>query len=412
MKKNNFLGVILLCLSFWACQQNTANLKPHAGLWRVVLASPGGELPFGLELTPNADSATYTAVVLNGDERLKMDTVTLQGDSIHIPIQIFEAEIVAKISNNSLEGYWKKRRKGTEYTSLPLKATFNNASRFETPIPPSVKDISGTWATTFIGDEGDTTLAVGVFQQQNEKLTGTFLTPTGDYRYLQGNVVGDSLKLSCFDGSHVFLFKAKISDNTMKGDFYAGASGHESWTARKDDKAKLPDANSLTFIKPGYNGISFSFPDLTGKKVSLSDTRYQNKVVILQIMGSWCPNCMDESNFLSPWYKKNKQKGIEIIGLAYEKSADLQESAPKIEKMKKRFEIDYEVLLAGTNDKAEASKTLPMLNKVIGFPTTIIIDKKGKVREIHTGFSGPGTGKYYDQWVADFERLIDKLVAE
>ena len=53
-----------------------------------------------------------------------------------------------------------------------------------------------------------------------------------------------------------------------------------------------------------------------------------------------------------------------------------------------------------------------MLNKVIGFPTTIIIDKKGKIRETHTGFSGPGTGKYYAEWVNDFERLIDKLLNE
>lgn len=121
---------------------------------------------------------------------------------------------------------------------------------------------------------------------------------------------------------------------------------------------------------------------------------------------------MDESRFLAPWYKKNKDRGVEVIGLSYEKSTDTTFAYPKVKKMKERFGIDYEVLLAGTNNKDEASKTLPMLNKVIGFPTTIFIDKKGQVREIHTGFSGPGTGKYYDTFVSDFNRLIDKLLNE
>jgi hypothetical protein len=80
--------------------------------------------------------------------------------------------------------------------------------------------------------------------------------------------------------------------------------------------------------------------------------------------------------------------------------------------MSERFDIQYPVLLAGTNDKAEASKVLPALNSVVAFPTTIFVDKKGTVRHIHTGFSGPGTGVYYDQYVGEFNSLIDKLLAE
>jgi thiol-disulfide isomerase/thioredoxin len=132
----------------------------------------------------------------------------------------------------------------------------------------------------------------------------------------------------------------------------------------------------------------------------------------VQIMGSWCPNCMDETNFLSPWYRKNRERGVEIIGLAYEKNPDFSVSAPKLKKMITRFGIEYNVLLAGQNDKAKASLTLPMLNRVLAFPTTIFIDRNGKVRKIHTGFSGPGTGEYYTQFVEEFEQFVDKLVAE
>ncbi len=121
---------------------------------------------------------------------------------------------------------------------------------------------------------------------------------------------------------------------------------------------------------------------------------------------------MDETNFLSPWYKKNRSRGVEVLGLAFERSADQAVSGPKIERMKQRFDIDYPVLLAGSSEKDDASKALPDLNAVVAFPTTLVIDRKGQVRHIHTGFSGPGTGKFYDQYVSEFNRLIDKLVAE
>jgi hypothetical protein len=208
MKNLKIIALIALIGTFWSCSEKPT--KPQTGLWRAAMASPGGELPFNLELTANADSLTYTATILNGAERLVMDTVTVSGDSLRIPMGIFEAEIVAKISSEKWTGYWKKRRKGTKYVRMNLVAQHSDSQRFinKSNAPNSTKNVSGNWSTTFISDEGDTTVAVGVFEQKGQNLTGTFLTPSGDYRYLQGNVFGDSLMLSCFDGSHVFLFKA------------------------------------------------------------------------------------------------------------------------------------------------------------------------------------------------------------
>ena len=177
-------------------------------------------------------------------------------------------------------------------------------------------------------------------------------------------------------------------------------------------QAALPDPTTLTFLKPGYSSLDFSFKNTQGKTISLKDPAYRGKVVLVQIMGSWCPNCMDESRFLAPYYQKNKKRGLEIIGLAYEKSTDPSFAYPKLDRMKERFGIQYEVLLAGTNDKSVAAASLPALEKVLSFPTLIVIDKKGMVREIHTGFSGPGTGVYYDKFKSDFTRLMDQLLAE
>jgi hypothetical protein len=121
---------------------------------------------------------------------------------------------------------------------------------------------------------------------------------------------------------------------------------------------------------------------------------------------------MDETNFLAPWYEKNKQRGVEIIGLGYERTPDQKVASQKLMKMRQRMNIGYDIAVAGEASAAEASKSLPQLAKVLAFPTTIFLDKKGEVRKIHTGFSGPGTGKYYQQEIDEFNATIDKLLAE
>ncbi|CCH03404.1 alkyl hydroperoxide reductase/ Thiol specific antioxidant/ Mal allergen [Fibrella aestuarina BUZ 2] len=392
------------------------------GTWRATLQTSGGELPFGLDIQPAAEAGRYTVHAINGTERLAMDEAYVQNDSLHIPMLVFESELVGRVNGDRMTGVWRKRRTGNQYQIVPFTAQFGQAFRFAPRSGTSAgqsasRTVTGKWQTLFRATEGDTTIAVGVFSQQNGTVSGTFLTPTGDYRYLAGNVFGDSLFLSCFDGTHAFLFKAKLTkpqasaEQTMTGVFHSGPTYRETWTARLEPNAALPDPGKLTFVKPGQ-AFMFTFPDAQGKILSLNDPRFKGKVTVVQILGTWCPNCMDETRFLAPWYAKNRSRKVEVVGLAFEKTADLTESGPKIKRMAERFGVTYPVLLAGTNDKAEASKALPALNRVVAFPTTIFLDKKGQVRHIHTGFSGPGTGAYYDEYVAEFNRLVDKLEQE
>ena len=423
MKKSLYLAALGLLSLPSACSGQSSPATVTPGTYRATLKTHVGDLPFGLDIQPTAGKAgAYTVFALNGTERLPMDASTVQGDSIHIPMVMFESELVAKIDGNTLRGEWRRRRVSQPMQTLPFMAQLGKNYRFVPDEKTSTTNLTGNWATAFDSKTGrvDTTDAVGVFKQTGNHLTGTFLTPTGDYRYLDGNVVGDSLFMSCFDGgSHLYLFKAKHNPatKTLTGGFWSGVSGYESWVAKLNPAAKLPDPSTLTYLKPGAKTLNASFPEPTrgdgpGKTVSLADPRFKNKVTVVQIMGSWCPNCMDETNFLSPWYKRNKSRGVEVLGLSFERSPEMAVSGPKIERMKQRFNIDYPVLLAGTNDKAQASRALPDLNAVVAFPTTIFIDKKGQVRHIHTGFSGPGTGKYYEQYVDEFNRLVDKLLAE
>ncbi|OCX50941.1 redoxin [Mucilaginibacter sp. PPCGB 2223] len=405
MKKSILILLSALLASSFAFAQN----RLQNGIWHATLQnSISREIPFNFEVKDTLGKKEI--VIINGNERFKVPDVKQVRDSVFIHMPLFDSEFKARLVDGKLQGNWIKHLPQKD-VAMAFAAEPGNYRFFKDP--KAACNVQGRWSAIFAS--GDTTVAE--FKQADAKVTGTFLTTTGDYRYLEGTTTNDSLYLSCFDGGHAFLFTAAINHNNncilTGGKFYSGYSGSDEWSAIKDPNAKLPDAYSLTALKPGYTKMAFTFTDLNGKKVSLSDARFKNKVVILQIMGSWCPNCMDETAYLVNFYKKYHPKGVEIVGLAYERSTDFARSKKSIEQLKKRFNITYPVLITGyTNDKKELTKSLPMLANFLGFPTTIIIDKKGDVRKIHTGFSGPGTGNYYAEFISEFEKLNDDLLAE
>jgi peroxiredoxin len=389
-----------------------AQTKLKTGIWRGALNTPSGtEIPFNFDVK-DANGGKQELYVINSTERLKVTDVTTRGDSAFIRMPMFDSEFKLKFEGESLKGQWI-RHLGERDAAVEFSAQPNTSWRFvKTPEKPAY-NVEGRWSAIIgKGERADTT--VGEFKQNGTKLTGTFLTTTGDYRYLEGTVSGDKLYLSCFDGGHAYTFTATVKDTQTLSDgkFYAGASVQE-WEAVKDANAKLPDAYSLTALKPGYKKIDFSFKDITGKVVSLQDARYKNKVVIVQILGSWCPNCMDETAYMVNYYKKFQHKGVEVIGLGYERTNDFDKSKKALQHVKDRFNVPYPLLVTGyTSNKAETAKSLPMLTRVVGFPTTIIIDKSGDVRKIHTGFNGPGTGEHYTEFISEFEKLTTDLLAE
>ena len=409
--KFQIITILALISTISIAKPADAQLK--TGTWRGALKTQtGNELPFNFILKDTAGKQQIA--IINGDERFKVTDIKTKGDSVFIHMPLFDSEFKLKLAGDSLAGNWIKHG-ATKDAVMAFVARPNTTWRFfEHPEKPAF-DVSGTWSATF-GDNEDKEKLVGVFKQTGSKLSGTFLSTTGDYRFLEGTVAGNQLYLSCFDGGHAYIFTATLSDaNTLSdGKQYAGFSGLGKWKAIKDDKAKLPDAYSLTALKPGYKKIDFTFKDINGKEVSLSDARFKNKVVIVQIMGSWCPNCMDETGyFTAGYYAKYHPKGVEIVGLSYERTTDFARSQRTVAQVKTRFNVPYPLLITGfTPGAGDPEKSLPMLADFKGFPTTIIIDKKGEVRKIHTGFSGPGTGIYYKEFTNEFEKLTDELIGE
>jgi peroxiredoxin len=404
---------LIFSAAFFASLSNiaSAQTKLATGAWRGVLkTATGNEIPFNFDVT---GTGKQELAVLNSTEHFKVPGVTGKGDSVFIRMPLFDSEFRLKQTGNTLAGQFIKHL-GVRDVAMEFTATAATPYRFFKEAEKPKYNVSGRWSAVF-GKDADRDTTVGEFKQAGAKVTGTFLTTTGDYRFLEGTVAGDQLYLSCFDGGHAFLFTAKIADgNTLTdGKFFSGLTGTDVWTAVRDENAKLPDAYSLAALKPGYKKLAFNFKDLTGKPVSLEDERFRNKVVIIQIMGSWCPNCMDETAYMVNYYKKFHKRGVEVVGLAYERTTDFAKSQKTVAQIKDRFDIPYPLLITGyTSNKNETAKSLPMLTKVVGFPTTIIIDKSGDVRKIHTGFSGPGTGEHYTEFVSEFEKLTEDLLAE
>jgi peroxiredoxin len=375
--------------------------------WRMVIQLPGQELPVQMHLASDNSEAWF----INGIERVHVPEIEADGDRLTLRFPHFNNSFELTRSGDEMHGELTLVKLGYEQV-MPVSARRGVTYRYsESPV--SDVNVTGLWETVFTDEEGKKLQAVGVLDQQGSRVTGTFLTPKGDYRYLEGEVSGRKLLLSTFDGAHAFTFTADIdAEGRMAGDFLSGTKSHETWQAFRNFDAKLEDPYQLTYLKEGYKTLEFTFPNLDGEPVSLSDSRFKGKVVLVTLSGTWCPNCADEVDFLSAYFDRNRDRGLEVVTLLYEHFEDFERAAQQAKALKDEFQINFELLIAGISDKTAAAETLPMLNHVLAFPTMIFIGRDGVVKRIHTGFNGPGTGEYYEQFVADFKQQMDELLAE
>ena len=379
------------------------------GSWRGTFElRPGVEIPFNFDIRPDK-TGNLKAYFKNGTESFEGGPVRQTSDSLFILIDQFDNELAFKIADGPLTGTFSKQdRTGTP---LIVKIEPNTTTRFpETNTPPAA-NISGTYDVTFTSADGKEEKVVGLFHQQGNKLTGTFLRVTGDSRFLEGIVDGNQFYLSSFYGSGPAYYKGQFTgDGQITGE-NIGIRGSQPFKGIKNDSAALPDAYKLTYLKPDYTTFDFSLPDIDGNTISLKDKRFKNKVVIVTIGGTWCPNCVDETAFLAPWYTQNKNRGVEIVSIQYERKTDTAFVRKVLTRMRDRYAIQYTQVFGGVADKQVVANSLPSLNTFLAFPTTIFIDKQGRVAEIHTGYSGPATGIYYQKFQQEFNAKVDALLA-
>ena len=379
--------------------------EPKLGEYRAEIKTKDGSiLPFKFVLFNESNKLIMK--VENDKETLIYDDIVYAEDSIKILMPPYDAVIIVKTEEETLKGRYLKEESGKEASFYAIindepKFTSNKEANFS---------LDGKYKTVFRPENPYPGL--GIFNQKDNKVSGTFRKNTGDTRYLSGITFGDSILLSTFDGAHPYLIKAVKKGDTIFGNLhYYSDSITEFWMI-EDDDYELANSKSLTKLKDGFQSINFNFKDVNGEFISLNDKQFKNKVVVVQILGTWCPNCLDETQFFLSYIEENPSQDLAFVGLSVEAAKTEERAMKRISSMIEKFDIPYPILLAqyGSTDKEIFLEKIPMLENIISYPTTIIIDKSGKVNSIHTGFNGPATGQAFIDYKNEFESEIKGLL--
>ena len=407
------LSLVILILVSCVNKVTIEETVCEEGQWRGELKITQEEtLPFHFNLQYN--EGNYVCEFINGSERIRAEKVHQYGDSLFIEMPVFNSEFSLSISSsNLLVGTWKNLNKGPDY-SIPFKAKHGTEPRFLIPKNPIFEPLENDkWEVVFSPNTTDASPALGVFSyEKTGRVTGTFATEKGDFRFLEGLYCDSMLHLSCFDGAHAFLFKAKMNaSGSLSGSFWSGSHWHEEWVASPNSLFALSNPDSLSRLVVDGKDLNFTFPDLDGNPVSLKSDKYTGKPVIIQVLGSWCPNCADESLLFQELYSSYHHDGLEIIGLCFEGTRNQEMAIERIDKFRNNLNLEYDLLLAGYANKREASETLAFLDSITSFPTSIILDKDRNIRKVHTGFYGPGTGQMYSAYKSELLGLVKDITS-
>ena len=396
---NLFLFITILI------QSCSSDFMPKLGTYRAEIKTKDNSiLPFKFELLSTSNQLIMK--VENDKETLIYDDIVFEDDSMKIFMPPYDAVIIAKIEGESLNGRYLKEESGKE---AKFNARISDKPKFMSDKKANFS-LDGKYKTVFRPENPYPGL--GLFTQNGNNVSGTFRKNTGDTRFLSGITFGDSILLSTFDGAHPYLIKAEKKGDTIFGNLHYYSNSITEFWMIKDDDYDLADSKSLTKLKDGFQSINFNFKDINGEFISLNDEQFKNKVVVVQILGTWCPNCLDETQFFLSYLKENPDENLAFIGLSVEAAKTEERAMKRISNMIDKFDIPYPILLAqyGSTDKETFLKKIPMLENIISYPTTIIIGKDGKVNSIHTGFNGPATGQAFIDYKKDFKSEIKGLL--
>jgi thiol-disulfide isomerase/thioredoxin len=393
---------ILVCAVFsLIIQQSCDRKKSEREVVHGELTTAGG--PVFFELLVDTTDKTAPALLPNGSDTLTFNRVSYRNDSVLFHFDALDSYIIT--GKNLERGIWQKRASKGSRKSMPFtrKAT--------APFPQTSIDnrFDGEWNVIFYEKDGAESPATGVFSFDQGFLKGTFLTETGDYRFLTGKTTPDGFTLWTFDIAHAYAFTAKLRpDATLEGQFYPYNDAPVRWTAQRG-ASTLRDPMTVTRLVPGAR-IQFSFPDVNGTVVSHTDKAFSGKPLLVYLFGSWCPNCADESKLIKEISEAYRASDLAIVGLAFEYTGDPKEDLEMVKRYRSRFNVTWTTLLAGSSDKADASAKIPFVEKVVSFPTSFFVRRDGSIAAVHTGFSGPGTGAAYNLERQRFKAHLEEII--
>ena len=403
------LALLAAALTLSACSK-PASRELQPGSYRATIELPGKKtVPFGLDVAQ--EETGKVLYVLNGEERIQLDEVQATPGQLQANFPGYETILTARVAGDELNGEVALVHADGKVLKLPFQARLGETWRFYPAALPDNADFAGRWDVTFTDGTGRRTPGVATFDQSFEDVTGTVQMPADDQRFLAGEAHDEELRLSRFDGGAVVLYEAKLdAQGRLVGETWTDRGGSQRFVATRNPDASIDPAALASQLRNPEAPFTFAFRDLDGRTVSSGDPRFKDKVLLVTLAGSWCPNSHDEARLLTKLDRQYRPRGLEIVSLMFEQHADFERAVAAVQRFRAAYGIEYTTLIAGEADKAKAAAVLPQLDAVLAYPTAIFVDRTGRVRKIHTGFAGPATGMQHDLLAHEFELQIEELL--
>lgn len=380
--------------------------QPLTGLWDAKFSIDADySLPFPIEFSEKGGQVTGT--FFNGDERVTSTGGTYKNGTLELDFAHYDSKLEAKVDQGVLKGSYGNSRSGVrDFEARPHVAQAK---------PASAPAIGGLWDIPNESAKGEKAWRF-IVRQQGAEVSAAILRVDGDTGTLRGTWQGDRFVLNLFDGARGSTLEiVPQADGTLALNLRSLRGKATAYTAIRSDVARakgLPaptDPAQHTRVKNPSEPFAFSFPDLNGKIVSNTDERFRNKVVIVSVTGSWCPNCHDEAPYLQALYQKYRSLGLEVVALDFE-DAEQFKKLTRPAAFVKKYGLEYPFLIGG--ETKEVGAKLPQAENLNTWPATFFLGRDGRVRAVHAGFAAPASGEFHTQLVAEITHTLETLLAE
>jgi thiol-disulfide isomerase/thioredoxin len=372
------------------------------GRWDATVTANAVEVPFPFEIV--ADGPSVKGSFFNGERRITSRPGRIENGTLVLSFDQYASRLQVTVADGQLTGEYHRARGGP----LPFRAVRASRSR---PAARNAPSIDGTWIVTAKSNKGETAWRF-IAKQNGADVSATILRVDGDTGTLTGSYSDGRFVLGHFSGARPLRLEVTPAADgtiTLKQNAQAELVGARADAPRAASIGSPTDPAEHTAVKDASERFRFSFPDLQGRIVSNTDAKFAGKVVLVNISGSWCPNCHDEAPFLSALYKKYRGKGLEIVSLSFEEAEQLA-NPTRLRAFIETYGLEYTVLLPG--EPEQLAEKVPQAVNLNAFPTTFILGRDGRVRGVHAGFPSPGSGEFYEKAERDITAQVERLLAE
>ena len=369
------------------------------GIWSATINVNNREIPFRIGFSTEGGIHGW---FFNGEEKVPSTSGVFENGALALRFDHYATRLEAKLTNGELTGAYGREGRANPFHAVPYRAPATSAEK--------APNIAGLWDIQVASPKGEKAWHLTVHQSGAE-VSAAILRVDGDTGLLTGGYRDGQFTLSHFSGTRPSLITLALQPDGSLEVVQNGKAltAVRSAEARAEGLPAPDDPMRHTTMKDVNEPLRFSFPDLDGRIVSNTDARFQGKVLLVAIGGSWCPNCHDEAPYLEELYRKYRGAGLEVVDLSFEEADQLRDPT-RLHAFIKQYGIEYPVLLPG--EPAELNVKLPQAANLNAWPTTFFVGRDGRVRAIHTGFAGKASGELHDQMIREIEGTLRQLLGE